>query len=201
MAEERENMTPQPEKTNWKQNLTLYLQDLVYMLIAVMLVFLLCFRVIVVSGDSMKQTLIDRDYLLVLSSVIYPEPKQGDVIVASKKSFDNGAAIIKRVIATEGQIVDIDFENGIVYVDGLPIDEPYINNLTTRSEGLAFPQIVREGCIFVLGDNRDVSKDSRHPEIGQIDVRQVLGKAIFLLLPAQDETTKTRDFSRAGVIK
>ena len=189
------------EKLNWKQSLVLYMHDLTYMLIAIIVVFLLIFRVIVVSGDSMKETLIDGDYLLLISNVFYKEPQQGDIIVASKDSFDNGAAIIKRVIATEGQIVDIDFENGIVYVDGLPLDEPYINNLTTRAEGGVFPQIVEEGCIFVLGDNRDVSKDSRHPEIGQIDTREILGKAIYLMLPGIDERTEQRDYDRVGAIQ
>lgn len=189
------------EKLTWQQSLMLYVHDLSGMLIAIMIVFLLIFRVIVVSGDSMYSTLVDGDYLLLLSNVFYQEPKQGDIIVASKDSYDDGAAIIKRVIATEGQIVDIDFENGIVYVDGLPLEEPYIQNLTTRAEGVLFPLIVEEGCIFVLGDNREVSKDSRHPEIGLIDTRQVLGKAIYLMLPGVDEWTETRDFNRTGAIQ
>jgi len=189
------------EKLTWQQSIVLYLNDLTYMLIAIVLVFLLLFRVIVVSGDSMKQTLIDGDYLLLLSNVFYREPQPGDIIVASKDSYDNGSAIIKRVIATEGQIVDIDFEHGIVYVDGLPLEEPYINNLTTRQEGILFPLIVEEGCIFVLGDNRDVSKDSRHPEIGLIDTREVLGKALFLMVPGVDEETEHRDFNRTGAIR
>ena len=188
-------------KLSWQQSLVLYMQDLSHMLIVIMIVFLLLFRVIVVSGDSMKATLIDGDYLLCLSNVFYKNPQPGDVIIASKESFDDGAAIIKRVIATEGQIVDIDFDQGIVYVDGLPLEEDYILNLTTRSEGVIFPLIVEEGCIFVLGDNRGVSKDSRHPEIGLIDTRQVLGKAIFLMLPGVDEVTQTRDFHRTGVIR
>ena len=191
----------QEEKLTWQQSLMLYVHDLSGMLIAIMIVFLLIFRVIVVSGDSMYSTLVDGDYLLLLSNVFYQEPKQGDIIVASKDSYDDGAAIIKRVIATEGQIVDIDFDNGIVYVDGLPLEEPYIQNLTTRAEGVLFPLIVEEGCIFVLGDNREVSKDSRHPEIGLIDSRQVLGKAIYLMLPGVDEWTDTRDFNRTGAIQ
>lgn len=198
---EKKNKEKTEEKLNWKQSLVLYMHDLSYMLIAIMILFLIFFRVIVVSGDSMKQTLIDGDYILLVSSLFYRQPEQGDIIVASKDSFDDGAAIIKRVIATEGQIVDIDFVNGIVYVDGLPLEEPYINNLTTRSEGVLFPLMVEEGCIFVLGDNRDVSKDSRHPEIGQIDTRQILGKAIFLMLPGVDETTEQRDFDRTGAIR
>ena len=201
MWEKKKKKEKTEEKLTWKQSLVMYMHDLSYMLIAIMIVFLLIFRVIVVSGDSMMQTLIDGDYILLVSNLFYREPEPGDIIVASKDSFDNGAAIIKRVIATEGQIVDIDFENGIVYVDGLPLEEDYINNLTTRSEGVPFPLIVEEGCIFVLGDNRDVSKDSRHPEIGLIHTRQILGMAIFLMLPGVDEATEERDFDRTGAIR
>ena len=201
MEEKKRGKKKKEEKLTWQQSLVLYMHDLVYMLIAIILLFLLVFRVIIVSGDSMNSTLIDGDYLLLTSSFLYRNPQQGDIIVASKESFDDGAAIIKRVIATEGQIVDIDFDNGIVYVDGLPIDEPYINNLTTRQEGVLFPLRVEEGCIFVLGDNRAVSKDSRHPEIGLVDTRQILGKAIFLMLPGVDELTGQRDFDRTGAIQ
>ena len=201
MEEKKRGKKKKEEKLTWQQSLVLYMHDLVYMLIAIILLFLLVFRVIIVSGDSMNSTLIDGDYLLLTSSFLYRNPQQGDIIVASKESFDDGAAIIKRGIATEGQIVDIDFDNGIVYVDGLPIDEPYINNLTTRQEGVLFPLRVEEGCIFVLGDNRAVSKDSRHPEIGLVDTRQILGKAIFLMLPGVDELTGQRDFDRTGAIQ
>ena len=201
MEEKKHGKKKKEEKLTWQQSLVLYMHDLVYMLIAIILLFLLVFRVIIVSGDSMNSTLIDGDYLLLTSSFLYRNPQQGDIIVASKDSFDDGAAIIKRVIATEGQIVDIDFDIGIVYVDGLPIDEPYINNLTTRQEGVLFPLRVEEGCIFVLGDNRAVSKDSRHPEIGLVDTRQILGKAIFLMLPGVDELTGQRDFDRTGAIQ
>lgn len=186
---------------NWKQNIVMYLHDLVYLLVALMIVFLLVFRLIVVSGDSMYSTLVDGDYLLLLSNVFYREPEHGDIVVISKQTFDDGAPIVKRVIAKEGQIVDIDFQHGIVYVDGLPLEEAYINSLTTVHEGIDFPVIVEEGCIFVLGDNRIVSKDSRSPQIGFVDKREVLGKAIFLLLPGTNHGFSQQDFSRIGVIK
>lgn len=189
------------EKLTWQQNLMLYVHDLMYLLAVVMLVFLLVFRIIVVSGSSMKQTLIDGDYLLLLSNVFYREPQRGDIVVISKKSFDNGKPIVKRVIATEGQTVDIDFDKAIVYVDGVALEEPYINSPTTLSEGTQFPLTVEEGCIFVLGDNRGVSRDSRSPDIGQIDKREVLGKALYLFLPGTDGGEQALDFSRTGAIK
>ena len=146
----------------------------------------------------MKMTLLEGDYLLLLSNTFYKEPEHGDVVVISKKSFDNGAPIVKRGIATEGQTVDIDFNEGVVYVDGVALSESYINNLTTNSWGTSFPLTVDENCIFVLGDNRAVSKDSRDPDIGQIDCREVLGKAIFLMFPGDDRGDETMDFKRIG---
>lgn len=175
-----------------------YLHDLVYLVAGVMLLFSLCFRVVVVSGPSMNNTLVDGDWLLLLSNVFYRTPQQGDVIVSSKDTFDNGAPIIKRVIALEGQTVDIDFHAGVVYVDGVALDEPYALTPTTLEEGMEFPLTVDDGCIFVMGDNRDDSKDSRSLEIGLIDQREVLGKAIFLFLPGDNKGRIIRDFSRIG---
>ena len=128
MAEEEKIQKPNTgnEQTDsWQKTVLLYLHDLVYMLAAIMLVFLLLFRMVIVNGYSMYETLHDGDWLLLVSNVFYQEPEYGDIIVASKESFHNGEAIVKRVIATEGQIVDIDFNAGIVYVDGKALEEPY----------------------------------------------------------------------------
>ena len=183
-----------------KNALLYYLRDFVSWLVGILLVFLLLFRVIVVSGPSMNQTLVHGDYLLLLNNLLYTQPKQGDIVVAAKDSFKNGEPIIKRVIATEGQWVDIDFDTGIVYVNGNALDEPYTNTPTNLYEGVDFPLLVEEGCIFVMGDNRNESKDSRSPEIGQIDKREILGKAIFLFLPGVDPITEKNDFKRIGAV-
>lgn len=188
------------QKLSWQENAVLYLHDWVYLLFVMLIVFLLFFRIIVVSGDSMYATLWDGDYVLLLSNLFYREPEQGDIVVVSKEAFDNGAPIVKRVIAVEGQTVDIDFAQGTVYVDGKALEEPYINNLTTNPEGMAFPLTVEENCIFALGDNRQVSRDSRDPVIGQIDEREVLGKALVLILPGTSHGDYPRDFSRIGGI-
>ena len=188
------------ETASWQKQVLSYLHDLVYLLTAVMLIFLLCFRVVVVSGTSMNNTLLDGDYLLLLGSTFYHNPSQGDIIVASKESFDNGAPIVKRVIATEGQEVNINFKTGVVYVDGVALDEPYTLTPTTTYEGVNFPLVVEEGCLFVMGDNRNDSKDSRHPAIGQIDRREVLGKVIFLFLPGTNYGQQEKDFDRIGVV-
>jgi signal peptidase I len=176
----------------------LYLHDLVYLLGIILLILLLVLRVVIVSGSSMYPTLVSGDYLLLLSTPFYHSPEYGDIIVASKDSFENGEPIIKRVIAVEGQTVDIDFGTGTVYVDGIALQEEYINNPTTLNQGMQFPLVVEQGCIFVLGDNRGRSQDSRSPSIGQIDTREILGKALFLFVPGEDENSKSRDFNRIG---
>lgn len=188
------------QNLSWKQNLVLYLHDLVIYVSVILLVFLLLFRVIVVDGESMYSTLWDGDYLLLLSNLIYPNPEVGDIVVVSKQSYDNGSPIVKRVIASEGQIVDIDFVNGIVYVDGLPLREEYVNTATNLQEGMSFPLLVEKDCYFVMGDNRNNSRDSRSPDIGQVDRREILGKAILLMVPGTNGGKHTRDFSRIGAV-
>ena len=188
------------DQDSWQKSVLTYLHDLVYMLAAIMLIFLLLFRMVIVSGSSMYDTLRDGDWLILISNVFYQEPEYGDIIVASKDSYNAGEAIVKRVIATEGQIVDIDFNAGIVYVDGVALDEPYTYTPTNIHEGLTFPLLVRENCIFAMGDNRNESKDSRHPDIGLIDKREILGRAIFLFLPGADSVTGELNFKRIGVL-
>ena len=189
------------EKPGFSKSLVMYLHDLCWMLAVVMILFLIFFRIIVVSGPSMKKTLLDGDYLFLISNLFYREPEKGDVVVVSKQDYDNGKPIVKRVIATEGQIVDMDFANGIVYVDGLPLEEDYINTPTNLDEGSVFPQIVEEDHVFVMGDNRNNSKDSRSLEIGQIDKREVLGKVALLMVPGTDHGAEARDVHRIGTVK
>ena len=184
---ELQNQANQPEKKERKytgaQKIFKESKDYLIILILFMLVYILCFRVVIVVGDSMFDTLVNGDYLVLISNVFYTDPQYGDIIVASKDSFRGGECIVKRVIATEGQEVNIDFITGTVYVDGTALEEDYIFSDTKLYEGVDFPLTVDEGCLFVLGDNRMDSKDSRSPEIGLIDKREVLGKAVFLLFP------------------
>ena len=178
------------------KSILVYLHDLSYLIAGMMLVFLLLFRVVVVSGPSMNDTLIEGDYLLLIGSTFYSEPKTGDVVVAAKESFQNGVPIVKRVIATEGQTIDL--IDGYVYVDGIKLEEEYAVGLSYPKAGTQFPLTVSPGCVFVMGDNRVVSMDSRDPRIGLLDEREILGKAIFLFLPGADERSNKRDFSRIG---
>lgn len=198
----KKNDTAEKVTYTWQQNVALYLRDLVYMLVVVMVLLMLFFRIIVVNGPSMENTLLNGDYMLLVSNLFYKDPRAGDVVVVSKQAYDNGKPIVKRVIATEGQVVDIDFEEGIVYVDGAPLDEPYTKTLTTLKEGNTFPQTVEEGHVFIMGDNRNNSKDGRSPQIGQVDKREVLGRVFYILFPGTGMGgTQERDFHRIGAIK
>ena len=205
MAEEqkkRPKKAKPEEQLTWQQTILVYLHDMVSLLTVLMVLFVLLFRIVVVSGSSMYDTLWSGDYLLVLSRAVCGELECGDIIVASKDSFNDGEPIIKRVIATEGQTVDIDFEAGVVYVDGAALDEPYTYTATNVEEGMEFPLTVEDGCVFAMGDNRNRSRDSRAPEIGQIDQREILGQAVYLFFPGtgEGEYGGPRDFSRIGVL-
>lgn len=172
---------------------------LVCSVLAVVVIFTFVIRLIGVDGHSMVPTLQNGDRLLVLNSMLYDDYKYGDIVVLRKESFLT-EPIVKRVIATEGQTVDIDFANGIVYVDGVALEEDYINDLTYTDEGTEFPLTVPEGAIFVMGDNRNRSDDSRNSALGTVDTRYVIGRAVFLLFPGADEVTEKRDFGRIGLI-
>ena len=176
-----------------------WIQALVSSVLLVVLLFTFVVRLIGVDGHSMLPTLQHGDRLLVLSSLLYHDYSYKDIVILRKETFDE-KPIVKRVIATEGQTVDIDFRAGIVYVDGLALDEPYVNELTYEEEGTAFPLTVPKGSIFVMGDNRNHSSDSRHSRLGTVDTRYVIGRAVFLLFPGPDSETEAREFSRIGVL-
>ena len=108
---------------------------------------------------------------------------------------------VKRVIATAGQTVDIDFNLGEVYVDGELLDEDYINDYTYREEGTVFPLTVPEGEVFLMGDNRNHSNDSRDSSLGTVDTRLLIGKAVFLVFPGRDYLTEQREFGRIGLLQ
>ena len=176
-----------------------WVQALVCSVLVVVMLFTFVIRMIGVDGHSMVPTLQDGDRLLVLNSMLYDDYKYGDIVVLRKSSFLS-EPIVKRVIATEGQTVDIDFSTGSVYVDGVLLKEDYINELTFTEEGTEFPLTVPEGSIFVMGDTRNHSNDSRDSRLGTVDSRYVIGKAVVLAVPGPDIVMGKRDYSRIGVI-
>lgn len=177
-----------------------WLQAVVASVVAVVLVFTFAVRLIGVEGRSMLPSLQDGDRLAVAVGALAGEYRQGDIVVLRKESF-LPQPIVKRVIALEGQTVDIEFETGSVFVDGTLLNESYINELTFREEGTAFPLTVPEGALFVMGDNRNHSDDSRNAALGPVEEEYVIGKAVFLLFPGPDADTGRRDLSRIGAIR
>ena len=178
------------------------LHSVVQILTVVTLVFVFAVRLVNVSGSSMYPTLYNGDLLILESNVLQGDVEAGDIVVMTVPYFED-APIVKRVIATEGQTVDIDFEQGIVYVDGEALDEPYINEPTYRSfaelgMGLEYPVTVTEGHLFVMGDNRNASDDSRFAPVGLVDERDVLGKVLLIALPGSGEGEQQREWSRIG---
>lgn len=168
------------EKFNLKVELWEWMEAVVVSFVILIFIFAFFFRIIGISGTSMQTTLMDENKVIVMS--MFYTPAAGDIVVINQPN-EFGKPIIKRIIAMENQTVDIDFETGDVFVDGQKLDEPYISSPTTVSEGVAFPVTVPEGKVFVMGDNRQDSLDSRSQKIGMIDTRYILGKAVLRVFP------------------
>ena len=168
--------------TSGGKELYLNIRVLVVMMTVFVLMFTFVARIIVVSGPSMENTLIEGDLILVWS--LGYTPRQGDVVVLTQESYQEDS-IVKRVIATEGQRVDINYDSGVVLVDGKALEEDYTKeamHMPSYGEGINHVT-VPEGCIFVMGDNRNQSADSRFPSIGIVDTRCVIGHGIAVIFP------------------
>ncbi len=165
-----------------------WIDSIVFAVIIMITVFTFVFRIVGIRGESMEDTVLEGDKVMI--SRLFYHPENGDIVVISRDHYntpgrpaEGSEPIIKRVIATEGQTVDIDFEEGVVYVDGEALDEPYTKTPTHRQDDVEFPLTVKKGCVFVLGDNRAVSKDSRDSGIGQVNVKYILGRVVLRIFP------------------
>lgn len=159
-----------------------YLETLVFSAAAVVLLCSFVFRMVLVDGKSMVPTLVDHDFLAA-SHLLY-EPQKGDVVVVTQPN-EVAMPLIKRIIATEGDTINIDYEKGAVYLNGALLDERYINDFTRYQpeDALSLPLIVPQGKVFVMGDNRNFSSDSRDGRIGLVDTRYIMGRAVVRLMP------------------
>ena len=160
-----------------------WLQCIVMAIVICVLFFSFIVRLVDVVGNSMYPTLENGDKILV--SNLFYKPKQGDIVVFRKDEYRE-EPLVKRIIAVEGQTVDIDFNLGIVYVDGEALDEPYIAEATANPEDFIGPVKVDEGCVFVMGDNLNASTDSRTSDIGMVDERCIMGKVYFTVFPLKN---------------
>jgi len=187
------------EDAAWKVRMELYdwLQCIVTAIICGVLIFIFIGRTIGVEGRSMMLTLKHNDRVI-MSNFLY-EPGNGDIVVFLSPSEKFDYPLVKRVIASEGDMVDINFEVGDVFVNGVLLNEPYINAVTTSSYDFQGPVIVPRGYVFVLGDNRNSSTDSRDSSVGLVDTRYILGKVLFILIPGLDDQGN-RDWGRFGAV-
>ena len=157
-----------------------WLHSLIFAFSVVMILLTFVFRLVDVDGQSMMDTLFNEDRVFVTNLCYTPEC--GDVVVISHGQNLN-KPIIKRVIATEGQSLSIDFNTGDVVVDGAVLDEPYIKDLTVKQGDAEIPEVIPEGMVFVMGDNRNHSTDSRFTAVGLINEDDIVGKAQYIVYP------------------
>ena len=173
-----------------------WVQAIVIAVVLALLVRNFVFNVVKVDGESMESTLHHRDRMIVWR--LGYEPKQGDIVVFKNTSTSDNYWI-KRIIATEGQHVEIDFSSNSVIIDGEKLDEPYNNDCMCNTcnlyggddmidMGFNYTELtVPEGCVFVMGDNRNHSRDGR--SIGPVSKNDLLGKAVLRFWPFSDITT------------
>lgn len=155
---------------------------LVSAVLAVCLIFTFVFKISAVDGDSMNNTLHNGDKVLITARDWTIE--RGDIVVISQPNAFN-KVLIKRVIATEGQTVEINGKTHQVIVDGAVLEEPYIAQPLIVQGTWNYPVTVPEGCVFVMGDNRNRSTDSRDSAVGMIDIRYIVGEAIYRIGDSQ----------------
>ncbi len=182
-----DEVSAKKSKTNGKDKLGVFeiFEAIIAALIVITVLFIFFFRVFNVDGPSMKPTLQHNDKVIV--STIGYKAERGDIVVISEAA-DLDEPIVKRIIAVGGDVVDINFTTGVVTVNGT--EEDYTDELTSQQFDIAFPITVPEGTVFVLGDNRGNSLDSRSTRVGCVDERYIVGKVLFRFFPFGDWTVE-----------
>jgi len=198
-AGELQETEKKKEPESWESTAYCCAQALITAVVGVVVLFTFFVRLIGVSGGSMQDTLYTGDRLLVLNS-IFCDFQPGDVVVVNDYNAELNETLVKRIVAVGGQTVDIDFASGVVYVDGQALDEPYAKEPTYKSEGTQFPLTLAEDEVFVMGDNRNHSTDSRSDQLGPVKEGYLQGRALVLLVPGATPDTNQRDWSRVGAI-
>ena len=167
-----------PSGANTRAEVYDWIQCIIFALVFCVLLFVFGARMVNVVGHSMVPTLEQNDKVII--SNLFYHPKQGDIVVLRKQTLMD-EPIVKRIIATEGQTVDIDFDDGVVYVDGKALDEPVHDR-----ENFEGKITVPKGSVFVMGDNRNASTDSRDARLGCVDTRFIMGRVYFTLFPVKN---------------
>ena len=188
------------ESSSLEEVLYCWAQSLIIAVVTVVLLFTFGVRMIGVSGPSMQDTLYTGDQLLVLNAA-FCDFKAGDVVVINDYNAELNETLVKRIVAVGGQTIDIDFAKGVVYVDGTPLDEAYIKEPTHTEEGLEFPITLAEDEVFVMGDNRNHSTDSRSTMLGPVKEGYLQGKALLLIVPGETPDLEKREWSRLGPLR
>ena len=165
------------------QNLLEWYEALISAALVLVLIFSFFFRIIQVDGRSMVPTLANGDKLIVWGAGY--QPRRGDVVIVDSYTT-YGKPLVKRVIAKGGDTVSIDYATGTVAVNGEVLQEDYIAEPTYLGYDVQFPYTVPEGTVFVMGDNRNQSLDSRSTYVGCIDERDILGKVLVCFMPFTD---------------
>ncbi|MBR6617332.1 MAG: signal peptidase I [Oscillospiraceae bacterium] len=197
--EETPDEPAKKEKGSFLSELLEIAETMIVSVFAVLLLFTYLCRPVTVDGNSMNPTLLNDDRLVMYR--MFYEPKRGDIVVVNNHNgnllnkegqvissgYSLNENLIKRVVAVEGEELNIDFEAGVVMIDGVPLEEDYINDLTHNNDGaFTYPITIPKGYIFVMGDNRNHSTDSRSSAVGLIAVEDIIGKTYFRYYPLSD---------------
>ena len=199
-AQEGEDTAGGKEPETLENLIYCWAQALTGAVVGVVLLFTFAVRLIGVSGPSMQGTLCTGDRLLVLNAM-FCDFKAGDVVVINDYNAELSDTLVKRIVATGGQTVDIDPLTGAVSVDGRMLAESYVKEPYYYDYGgrsIDFPVTLEEDEVFVLGDNRNHSTDSRSVMLGPVKVGYLQGKALLLIVPGETPDTQKRDWGRIG---